>query len=53
VDVYVAIGLPMVVVLASLFVSLVQISGLRSDIKSLRADMREIRGDLRAATSSS
>ena len=41
---YVAIGLPTLAVLTSLIVSMVQISGIRGD---LRENVREIRGDLR------
>jgi hypothetical protein len=48
---YVAIGLPTVAVLASLTVSLLQIMGIRDDIRELRADMREIRSDIRNLTS--
>jgi uncharacterized membrane protein (DUF106 family) len=47
---YLAIGLPILAVLTSLTVSLVQISNVRGDVESLRGDMRELRkefGDLR------
>ena len=47
---YLAIGLPIIAVLASMTVSLVQISGIRSDIESLRGDMREIRSDIKLLT---
>jgi hypothetical protein len=47
---YFAVGLPIIAVLASLTVSLVQISGVRSDIQSLRDDMREIRRDMNTLT---
>ncbi|MGI8990224.1 MAG: hypothetical protein ACR2I2_11665 [Bryobacteraceae bacterium] len=43
---YLAIGLPTIAVLASMTVSLVQISAIRDDIKEVRADMRQIRGEL-------
>ena len=41
---YIAVGLPTIAVLASLTVSLLQISGIREDI-------REIRGDIKLMTS--
>lgn len=44
---YIAIGLPVVAVLASLTVSLVQISAIREDVREVRSDMREIRGDIK------
>lgn len=47
---YLAIGLPILAVLTSLTVSLLQISNVRGDVEALRADMREVRkdfGDLR------
>jgi hypothetical protein len=44
---YIAIGLPVVPVLASLTVSLVQISTIREDVREIRADMREIRSDIK------
>lgn len=61
---YIAIGLPTFAVLASLIVSLVQISGvrdqisgvkdqisgIRDEIKDLRTDMREIRADIKLLT---
>ncbi len=47
---YIGIGLPLIAVLTSLTVSLVQISGLRNDIESLRADIREIRSDIKLLT---
>jgi hypothetical protein len=50
VQLYLAIGLPIVAVLTSLTVSLVQISNIRVDIESLRADMREIRSDIKLLT---
>ncbi len=43
---YLAIGLPTIAVLASMTVSLVQISAIRDDIKEVRVDMRQIRGEL-------
>jgi hypothetical protein len=54
---YLSIGLPTFAVLASLIVSLVQISGIRSelaavrgDVHDLRADLREIRADIKLLT---
>ena len=46
---YLAVGLPIIAVLTSLIISLVQISAIRDEIKSIReemrANMREIRED--------
>ena len=54
---YLAIGLPILAVLCSLVVSLVQISGIRTEISGirgeisdLRADLREIRSDIKLLT---
>jgi hypothetical protein len=47
VQLYLAIGLPMIAVLTSLTVSLVQISGIGVDGKCIRAEIRGIRDDLR------
>ena len=51
---YIAIGLPTIAVLASLTISLVQISGIREELREnmrdLRSDMREIRGDIKLLT---
>ena len=41
---YIAIGLPTVAVLASLTVSLVPISGIREDIREIRNDIRLLTG---------
>ena len=41
---YIAIGLPTVAVLASLTVSLVQISGIREDIREIRNDIKLLTG---------
>jgi hypothetical protein len=41
---YLAIGLPMLAVGTSLVISLVQISGIREDIRELRADMKLLTG---------
>jgi hypothetical protein len=48
---YIAVGLPTIAVLASLTVSLVQISAIREEMRmnmqSIREEMREIREDIR------
>lgn len=41
---YIAIGLPVIAVLASLTVSLVQISGIREDIREMRGDIKLLTG---------
>jgi len=41
---YIAIGLPTVAVLASLTVSLFQISGIREDIREIRTDLKLLTG---------
>jgi len=43
---YVAIGLPVIAVLASLTVSLVQSSAIREDIREIRSDMKLITGKI-------
>jgi heme exporter protein D len=43
VQLYLAIGLPILAVLASLVVSLVQVSGIREDIREIRRESREDR----------
>jgi hypothetical protein len=52
---YIAVGLPTIAVLASLVVSLVQISALRQDMRGIREDMRTqnaaIREDMHAQIS--
>lgn len=47
---YIAIGLPVIAVLASMTVSLLQISGIREEIKGIREDIREIRADIKLLT---
>lgn len=48
---YLTIGVPTIAVLASLTVSLVQISAIRQDmaenLREIRADIRELRADMR------
>jgi hypothetical protein len=41
---YIAIGLPVLAVITSLAISLVQISGIREDIRELRGDMKLLKG---------
>lgn len=41
---YIAIGLPTIAVLASMTVSLVQISGIRDDIREIRTDIKLLTG---------
>jgi hypothetical protein len=50
VHLYLAIGLPIGVVLTSLTVIVVQIGNLRRDLSSVRGDMREIRSDIKPLT---
>jgi hypothetical protein len=44
---YLAIGLPIIAVLASLTVSLFQLSGVRGEVSAIREDIREIRNDIK------
>jgi DNA-directed RNA polymerase alpha subunit len=39
---YLAIGLPCLTVMASLVISLFQISGMREDVREIRADLKSI-----------
>jgi hypothetical protein len=41
---YLAVGLPMLAVLTSLIVSLVRVSAIREDIRELRNDMKLLTG---------
>jgi hypothetical protein len=41
---YIAIGLPTIAVLASLTISLFQISGIREDIREIRSDIKLLTG---------
>ena len=43
---FLAVGLPTLAVLASMVVSLVQISGIREDVREIRGDMRALRGEV-------
>ncbi len=43
---YLASGVPVTAVLASMVISLMQISGVRDETREIRADMRQMRGDL-------
>jgi len=58
---YIAVGLPVIAVLTSMVISLVQISalreemrtqiaGVRDDIREIREDIREIRSDIKLLT---
>ena len=51
---YIAVGLPTIAVLASLTISLMQISSIREELREnmreLRSDIREIRGDIKLLT---
>ena len=51
---YIAVGLPTIAVIASLAVSLIQISSIRDEVREnmreIRSDIREIRGDLKLLT---
>ncbi len=49
VQLYLAVGLPTIAVLASL-VSLVQISAIRDEIREIRTDIREIRTSVNLLT---
>ena len=48
---YFAIGVPTIAVLASLVASLLQISGVRDTLREIRVDIREIRSDIKTLTS--
>jgi hypothetical protein len=41
---YIAVGLPAIAVVASLIVSLVQISAIREDIREIRSDIKLLTG---------
>jgi len=44
---YVAVGIPVIAVLTSLTISMLQISGIRGDMRGLHADMGGLRDDFR------
>lgn len=44
VQLYLAIGLPMLTVIASLIISLIRISGIRDDIREIRGDIKLLTG---------
>ena len=54
VQLYIAIGLPLIAVLSSLAVSMFQISGvreeMRTNLQAIREDIREIRSDIKLLT---
>lgn len=41
---WIAVGLPIIAILTSLVISLLQISGMREDIRELRSDMKLLTG---------
>jgi hypothetical protein len=47
---YLAVGLPIFAIGASLIVSLVQISGIRGELSGVRDNLRELRGDMKLLT---
>jgi hypothetical protein len=47
---YLAVGLPVLAIITSLIVSLLQISGIRAELGDIRADIRELRGDMKLLT---
>jgi len=48
IQLYLAMGIPILAILTSLTVSLIQVSGIREDVRALRSDFRE---DMRALRS--
>ena len=54
VQLYIGIGLPVIAVLTSLTISLVQISAIRDELRTnmqgIREDIREIRSDIKLLT---
>ena len=48
VQLYLAIGVPIIAILASLTLSLIQISGIRDDMRAFRTEIREDGRTLRA-----
>jgi hypothetical protein len=53
-QVYIAVGLPIIAVITSLVISLAQISAIREDMRAqvgaIREDIREIRSDIKLLT---
>jgi archaellum component FlaC len=47
VQLYVDVGLPALAVVSSLIISLMQISGIREDIREIRPEVRDIRNDIK------
>lgn len=43
---YLAVGLPCLTIIVSLIVSLVQLSGIREDIREIRSDIKMLTGKL-------
>jgi hypothetical protein len=54
IQLYIAVGLPVIAVITSLVISLVQISAIREDMRAqlsaIREDIREIRSDIKLLT---
>jgi hypothetical protein len=46
-ELYLAIGLPMVAVLTSLIISLIQVTGIREDMRQMRGEFHSDTGELR------
>ena len=44
IQLYIAVGLPVLAVVTSLIISLVQISGIREDIREVRSDIKLLTG---------
>lgn len=44
---YLAIGVPIIAILVSMTLSLIQISGIRADMRVMRAEFREDQGSMR------
>ena len=47
IQLYVAVGIPIIAVLTSLTISMLQISGIRGDMRGLHAEMGGLRDDFR------
>ena len=47
---YIAVGLPTLAVITSLIISIVQISGIRQEMKNIHEDIRELRADMKLLT---
>lgn len=47
---YFAVGVPVLAILVSMGLNLIQIIGIRDDIKQIRDDIRQLRGDVNILT---